>query len=203
VPGARASGQRVTLTLDWPPNPDHVGFYDARDSGLFTRAGLDVQIRAPSDPTAPLKLVGVGKSDLAVSYEQELFFAAAKQLPVVAVAAVVPQPLNSFMAIEPQLKSLRAFKGHLIGITGVPSDYPTLDTALRSVSLTRKDVKVVTVGYNLLPALLSRRVDAVLGVYRNVEGIQLQLRRLHPTIIPVDRVGVPTYDELVLVASRT
>jgi putative hydroxymethylpyrimidine transport system substrate-binding protein len=107
------------------------------------------------------------------------------------------------MAIEPQIRSLRDFKGKTIGITGVPSDYATLDTALRSAGLTRKDVKVVTVGYNLLPALLAHRVDVVLGVYRNVEGIQLQLHGLHPTIIPVDRAGVPAYDELVLVASKT
>jgi putative hydroxymethylpyrimidine transport system substrate-binding protein len=203
VPAAAAGGQKVTLTLDWTPNPDHVGFYDARDTGLYARAGLDVTIRAPSDPTAPLKLVGVGQSDLAVSYEQELFFAAAKKLPVVAVAAVVPQPLNSFMAIEPTIKSLHNLEGRTIGITGVPSDYATLDTALASAGLTRKQVHVVTVGYNLLPALLAHRVDAVLGVYRNVEGIQLQLRGLHPTIIPVDRAGVPTYDELVLVANKT
>jgi len=192
----------MTLTLDWTPNPDHVGIFDARDTGIFARAGLDVAVRSPSDPTAPLKLVGVGRSDLAVSYEQELFFAAAKKLPVVAVAAVVPQPLNSFMAIDPQVESLRELKGRTIGITGVPSDYATLDTALHWVGLTHKDVRVVTVGYNLLPALLAHRVDIVLGVYRNVEGIQLQLRGLHPTIIPVDRAGVPTYDELVLVANK-
>ena len=204
VPFALAGQARpVTVMLDWTPNPDHVGLYDAKATGLFARAGLDVTIRAPSDPTTPLKLVGAGRTDLAVSYEQELFFAAAKKLPVVAVAAVVAQPLNSFMAIEPQIRSLRDLKGRTIGITGVPSDYATLDTALRSAGLTRKEVKVVTVGYNLLPALLAHRVDAVLGVYRNVEGIQLQLRGLHPTIIPVDRAGVPTYDELVLAASRT
>ena len=203
VPAALAGGQKVTLMLDWTPNPDHVGFYEARDTGLFGRAGLDVAIRVPSDPTAPLKLVGAGRSDLAVSYEQELFFAAAKKLPVVAVAAVVPQPLNSFMAIEPQIRSLRDLEGRTIGITGVPSDYAMLDTALASAGLTRKNVKVVTVGYNLLPALLAHRVDAVLGVYRNVEGIQLELRGLKPTIIPVDRAGVPSYDELVLVANKT
>ena len=197
------SSQKVTLTLDWTPNPDHVGIYDAQATGLFTRAGLDVAIHAPSDPTAPLKLVGAGESDLAVSYEQELFFAAAKGLPVVAVAAVVPQPLNSFMAIEPTIRSLHDLNGKTIGITGVPSDYATLDTALHTAGLTRADVKVVTVGYNLLPSLLAHRVDAVLGVYRNVEGIQLQLRGLHPTIIPVDKAGVPTYDELVLVANKT
>jgi putative hydroxymethylpyrimidine transport system substrate-binding protein len=202
VPVAFAGGHRVTLMLDWTPNPDHIGFYDARDTGLFAHAGLDVTIEAPSDPTAPLKLVGVGQVDLAVSYEEELFFAAAKGLPVVAVAAVVPQPLNSFIAIEPQVKSLRDLKGKTIGISGVPSDYATLDTALGSAGLNAKDVKVVAVGYSLLPALLSHRVDAVLGVYRNVEGIQLQLLGLHPTIIPVDRTGIPTYDELVLVANK-
>jgi putative hydroxymethylpyrimidine transport system substrate-binding protein len=204
VPAALAGRARnVSVTLDWTPNPDHVGIYDAQATGLFTRAGLDVTIRSPSDPTAPLKLVGVGRSDLAVSYEQELFFAAAKKLPVVAVAAVVPQPLNSFMAIEPTVRSIRDLQGKRLGITGVPSDYATLDTALHSVGLTRKQLTIVTVGYNLVPALLAHRVDAVLGVYRNVEGIQLELRGLHPTIIPVDRAGVPSYDELVLAANKT
>src|SRR5438093_10594518 len=93
VPLASAgSTQKLTLTLDWTPNPDHVGLYDARDTGLFARAGLAVTIRAPSDPSAPLKLVGAGRSDLAISYEQELFFAAAKKLPGVAAAAAGPQP---------------------------------------------------------------------------------------------------------------
>src|SRR5690348_12088569 len=94
VPAAAAGPRHVTLTLDWTPNPDHVGFYYARSAGLFTKAGLDVAIHAPSDPTTPLKLVAAGKTDLAVSYEQEVFLAAAQKLPVVAVAAVVPHPLN-------------------------------------------------------------------------------------------------------------
>jgi putative hydroxymethylpyrimidine transport system substrate-binding protein len=201
APAASAGPQKVTLTLDWTPNPDHIGFYDAQTTGLFTSAGLNVTIRAPSDPTAPLKLVAAGQSDLAVSYEQELFFAAARKLPVIAVAAVVPQPLNSIIAIEPRIHSLRDLKGRTVGITGVPSDYAALDTALASAGLTRKDAHVVSVGYNLLPALLAHRVDAVIGVYRNVEGIQLQQRGLKPTIIPLDRAGIPTYDELVLVAN--
>jgi len=198
---ASAGPQKVTLTLDWTPNPDHVGFYYAQSSGRFAKAGLDVTIRAPSDPTATLKLVAAGQSDLAVSYEQELFFAAARKLPVIAVAAVVPQPLNSIIAIEPHIQSVLDLKGRTIGITGVPSDYAALETALASAGLTRKDVHVVSVGYSLLPALLAHRVDAVIGVYRNVEGIQLQERGLKPTIIPLDRAGIPSYDELVLVAN--
>jgi putative hydroxymethylpyrimidine transport system substrate-binding protein len=203
VPTTAASGRPVTLMLDWTPNPDHVGFYYAQAHGLFRQAGLDVVIRAPSDPSSPLKLVAAGKADLAVSYEAEVFFAAAKHLPVTAVAAVVPQPLNSIMAIDPDVKRVADLRGKKIGITGVPSDYAALDTALRSAGLTRKDVTTISVGYNLLPALISHRVDAVLGAYRNVEGIELQQRGFRPTIIPLDRVGVPSYDELVLVASSS
>jgi putative hydroxymethylpyrimidine transport system substrate-binding protein len=194
--GGSGDTQHVTLTLDWTPNPDHVGFYYARDTGLFGKQGLDVAIRSPSDPAAPLKLVAAGRSDLAVSYEQEVFFAAAKKLPVVAVASVIGQPLNSFMSIDPSIHGLSDLKGRSVGITGVPADY----AALASAGLSH-DVKVVNVGYSLLPALLSKKVDAVLGVYRNVEGIELQQRGYTPTVIPLDRAGVPTYDELVLVAN--
>jgi putative hydroxymethylpyrimidine transport system substrate-binding protein len=195
------SASTLTLMLDWTPNPDHVGLYYARAAGLFSRAGLDVAIHAPSDPTTPLKLVAAGRTDLAVSYEQEVFFASAKKLPVVAVAAVVPQPLNSIMSIEPRIRTTKDLKGARIGITGVPADYAALDTALGAAGLSRGDVTTVTVGYNLLPALLSHRVDAVLGVYRNVEGVELAQRGLRATIIPLDRAGVPSYDELVLVAN--
>lgn len=194
--GGGGDAKQVALTLDWTPNPDHVGFYYARDTGLFRKEGLDVAIHAPSDPAAPLKLVAAGRSDLAVSYEQEVFFAGAKKLPIVAVAAVVARPLNSFMSIDPSIHSLADLKGHSVGITGVPADY----AALESAGL-RHDVRVVNVGYSLLPALLSHKVDAVLGVYRNVEGIELEQRGYTPTVIPLDRAGVPPYDELVLVAS--
>jgi putative hydroxymethylpyrimidine transport system substrate-binding protein len=201
LPAVAAGPAHVSLVLDWTPNPDHVGLYYAQANGLFTRVGVDVAIHAPSDPASPLKLVAAGRADLAVSYEQEVFFAAAKKLPVVAVAAVVPRPLNSIMAIDRGIRTAADLKGKTVGITGAPSDYAALDTALRAVQLTRADVKIVSVGYNLLPALISHRVDAVIGVYRNVEGIELQQRGLAPTIIPLDRAGVPAYDELVLVAN--
>jgi len=37
------------------------------------------------------------------------------------------------------------------------------------------------------------------AAFRNYEGVQLRLAHKHPTVIPVDQAGVPTYDELVLV----
>ncbi len=52
-----------------------------------------------------------------------------------------------------------------------------------------------------MPAILSGRADAMLGGFLNVEGVDLRLRGKKPTVIPVDRLGIPTYNELVVVAN--
>ena len=41
----------------------------------------------------------------------------------------------------------------------------------------------------------------MLGGFLNVEGVDLAERGLNPRVVPVDELGIPTYDELVLVAS--
>ena len=48
--------------------------------------------------------------------------------------------------------------------------------------------------------MTSGRVDATLGAFWNVEGVQLQRAHKHPRIIRIEHAGVPTYNELVLVA---
>ena len=50
--------------------------------------------------------------------------------------------------------------------------------------------------------MLSGRADAMLGGFRNIEGVDLAERGEDPRVVPVDELGIPTYDELVLVASR-
>ncbi len=194
---------RVNLSLDWTPNPDHVGLYYAQQHGFFQRARLQVTMRAPSDPSAPIKLVGLNQVDLAISYQPDLFLASPKELPVKAVAALVPVPLNSLIALGGSgITSPGALGGRKVGITGIPTDDATLATLLRTGGLARGQVRTVNVGFNLVTSLLSRKVDAILGGYRNVEGIQIQQETgRRPVVLPVDRLGVPSYDELVVVAN--
>ena len=71
-----------------------------------------------------------------------------------------------------------------------------------AAALSLDDVEEVNVGLNLLPALLSNRADAMLGGFKNIEGVDLAERGEDPSVVPVDELGIPTYDELVLVASE-
>src|SRR6185295_11114857 len=53
-----------------------------------------------------------------------------------------------------------------------------------------------------LPALLGGSAQAMLGGFFNIEGVDLEQRGKDARVIPVDEIGVPVYDELVLVARR-
>jgi putative hydroxymethylpyrimidine transport system substrate-binding protein len=201
--GGQSGPRAVDLSLDWTPNPDHTGLYYAQRHGFFQRQGLRVTMRAPSDPSAPIKLVGLNQVDLAISYQPDLFLAGEKGLPVKAVAALVPVPLNSLISLAGSgITSPAALRGRRVGITGIPTDDAILATVLRSGGLAPGDVRKVSVGFNLVTALLSHKVDAILGGYRNVEAIQIeQETHAKPVVLPVDRLGVPAYDELVVVAN--
>ena len=50
---------------------------------------------------------------------------------------------------------------------------------------------------------VSGRVDAILGGYWNYEAVQLAQLGKHPNVIRMNQVGVPTYDELVLVTATS
>src|ERR687887_18983 len=76
-----------------------------------------------------------------------------------------------------------------------------LKIILANAHVNPSSVHEQNVGFNLVPALATHKVDAILGGYWNYEGVQLRLAKKHPHILRLDQVGVPTYDELVLVAN--
>ena len=193
--------RELNLTLDWFPNPDHVAIYEAQNQGYFRDVGLDVRPRVPSDPSAPIKQVAAGRTDLAISYEPEVFLARKEGLPVVAVAALVQRPLTSVMATAGSgVRSVRDLRDKRVGTAGIPYQSAYLETILGRANVPADSVRETNVGASLLASMLSGKVDATLGAFWNVEGVELRERRQRPWITPVDRLGVPDYDELVLVA---
>lgn len=196
-----ASSQPLSLTLDFYPNPDHAGIYMAQKLGYFREAGLDVSIHTPSDPSAPIKQVAAGQTDLAISYEPEVLLAHDKGLDAIAVAALVDRPLTSMIWLKKsKIKGIGSLRGRTIATAGIPYQDAYLKTILSRANLSPSDVKSVNVGYGLLPAIVGGRADAMLGGFLNVEGVDLRLRGKGPVVVPVDKLGVPSYDELVLIA---
>jgi putative hydroxymethylpyrimidine transport system substrate-binding protein len=206
-PGPGASGgarEPFTVVLDYFPNADHAGIYAAQAAGDYDRAGLDVEIKPPPDPAAPLKLLRAGRADLAISYEPELLLARDEgATDLVAVGALVQKPLTSLMALgSKRIRSPEDLAGKRVGTAGIPYQSAYLKTILAEAGVDPGSVKETNVGFNLVPAMLSGKVDATLGAFWNYEGVDLARRKKKPVIMRMDELGVPTYAELVFVARR-
>ena len=196
--------EKLTLDLDFYPNPDHAGIYMAQEEGFFKEAGLEVAIDSPSDPAAPLKDVAAGRADLAITYEPEVTLAHEQGLDVVAVAALVNQPLTSLIWLKKSgIKGVADLQGKTVSYAGIPYQEAFLKTILARAKVPASTVKTANVGFGLIPSLVSGSAQAMLGGYSNVEGVDLRERGKQPVITPVDQLGVPTYDELVFVARRS
>jgi len=195
-----AGAKRFTVMLDFFPNADHAALYSAIAHGDFRTVGLEVQPEAPAEPSEPLKLLAAGRVDVAISYEPELLLARDQGLKLVSIGALVQRPLTSIIALPGHhVAKVADLAAKRVGTAGIAYQTAELDTALRSAGVNPGGVHETNVGFNLIPAMLSGRVDATIGGFWNYEAIQLRLTHLHPVVIPVDQAGVPAYDELVLV----
>lgn len=197
-----SGSKQVTLMLDYFPNADHAGVYAAQAGRHFEQAGLDVEIRQPPDPAAPIKQVAAGRVDLAISYEPEVLRARDEGLKVVSVAAIVVKPLTSIISLpEANIRKPADLRGKTVATAGIDYQSAYLQTILDDAGVPRDSVKERNVGFSLTPALLTGKVDAVLGAFWNYEGTELKLKGRRPRIIRMEQAGVPTYNELVLVAN--
>ncbi len=195
--------EQLDLMLDFFVNPDHAGLFTGLENGSFENAGLEVETRVPSDPAAPIKLVAAGEADLAISYEPEVLLARDQGLPVVAVAAIASEPLTSLISLPgAEIDDPADLRDKTIATAGIPYQDAFIGRILRDARIPQDEIEQVSVGLGLEQAVLSGKADAMLGGFKNIEGVSLEERGENPRVVPVDELGIPTYDELVLVANE-
>jgi len=197
------AAEKITLALDWYPNANHTGLFQAQADGLFIAAGLELELYTPSDPTVVLQTVGAGRDTFGISYQTDVLFARAQGVPVVSIAALVQHPLICLMSLKSAGISRPAdLNGKTVGYPGIPSQEAFLATMLETDGLTAADVELVNVEFNLLPALISGQADAVMGAYWTHETILAEQEGYPVDILRVEEWGVPDFYELVLVTSE-
>lgn len=79
---------KLSVQLDWMPEPEHGGLYEAAALGYFRDEGLDVELR-PGGPNAfVMPSVATGKADIGQADSTNTLLQQAQGLPVVQFAAV-------------------------------------------------------------------------------------------------------------------
>ncbi len=196
-----AAGDRLTVLLDWFVNPDHAPLIIAAEKGYFAEAGLDITLIPPADPSAPPRIVAAGEADIAISYQPNLYLQVAENLPLVRIGTLVATPLNALVVLEDgPIDEISDLKGKTVGFSVGGFEDALLKRMLAGAGLTLDDVTLVNVNFALSPALITGKVDAVIGAFRNFEMTQLDIEG-HPgrAFFPEEH-GVPVYDELIYLA---
>ena len=199
---APAEPEQLDLALDFYVNPDHAGLYTGLEHGYFKRAGLEVTPRVPSDPSAPIKEVAAGRADLAISYEPEVLLAREQGLDVVAVAALVDEPLTSLISLPAGgIAKPADLRGKTVATAGIPyqADYlATILSGRRALDLGRR--RRSTSASTCCPRCWAGRPTRSSAASATSRESTSPGAAPDPSVVPVNELGVPTYDELVLVA---
>jgi putative hydroxymethylpyrimidine transport system substrate-binding protein len=126
-----------------------------------------------------------------------------EDIPVQSFGAIVRHPLNQLMVqANGSIKSPKDLAGKTIGYPSIPLDEAIVQTMVKTDGGDAKKIKMVDVGWDLIPAMATKKTDALIGGYINHEKLLLE-KEGHPmrTLNPAD-YGVPDYYELVLVGSE-
>ena len=157
----------------------------------------------PADPNDPPKLVAAGKLDLAISYQPQLHIQVDQGLPVVRVGTLVSVPLNSLVVLRNgPIRTISDLKGKKIGFSVGGFEEALLSGMLQKYNLKMSDVDLVNINFSLSPSLIAKKVDAVIGAFRNFELNQMDIVNHPGRAFYPEEHGVPTYEELIYIANQ-
>ncbi|MEA2013709.1 MAG: ABC transporter substrate-binding protein [Thermodesulfobacteriota bacterium] len=198
---AQSRNVGITLMLDWFPNIDHLPIYVAQQEGFFSDEGLDVTILTPSSTTDALKLVASNNVDIAVSYEPQVIIGASAGLKIRVVGRLVEHPLSVLLFLKGKgIESPADLEGKTIGYT-VPGMMDVLMEAFAGINGI-KSYEPINVGFAIVQSLVSRKVDAIMGPYKNYETVELEDKGYHAGYFELNEWGIPDYDELVFISGE-
>lgn len=180
----------AAIRVDVPAGAASGALIGAADKqGLFRDAGLAVKAQSGS---AGLDAVATGRAELAVASEPAVLQARNRGLMVVSVASLVHGPRVAVVSTS-AIKSPRDLEGKRLGFFGGP--YAEAFAKTLSARAGGSGIHVVPVADGS-KALQKKSVDAVIGP---AGAVHVKKARA----VTVDRLGIPPYDEEVLVASES
>jgi putative hydroxymethylpyrimidine transport system substrate-binding protein len=126
-----------------------------------------------------------------------------EELPLTRIGTLIATPLNSLVVLDNgPIKTLADLKGKKVGYSVGGYEEALMRAMLKPHGLTLDDIEMVNVNWSLSPSLITGKVDAVIGAYRNFELNQMDIEGHPGRAFYVEEEGVPAYDELVLVINN-
>jgi NitT/TauT family transport system substrate-binding protein len=177
---APSRSKQITLAMTYIPNVQFAPWYVAAEQGFFREQGLDVNFDYRMDIDA-LPLVADGKVDFAIAGGDQVITARSHDIPVVYLATLYAKFPPSIIALaKSDIEKPQDLKGKKIGLPLYGTSLLAIKAVLNKAGIAESDVELIDVGYTQIPALISGKVDAIVG-FANNEPLNLQSQgfRIH------------------------
>ena len=168
------------IGLSYIPNVQFAPFYVAEAEGLFDEGtGVAATLRHHGAQEGLFTAIAAGQEDFVLAGGDEMLQARESGIDLVSVATYYQQyPVVLIAKEDGPIAELADLKGRRIGVPGrYGSSWFGLLVALRTAGLTEEDVEVVEIGYTQQAALITDKVDAVVG-FSNNDLVQFQLAQV-------------------------
>src|SRR5689334_13687510 len=111
------AADKVTFLTNWFAEAEHGGFYQAKATGLYEAAGLDVTIKMGGPQINGSQLLLAREADFIMGYDIQVLKERAQKLPLVTVASSFQFELQGIMTHD-DVADLAALKGRPILVGG-------------------------------------------------------------------------------------
>jgi NitT/TauT family transport system substrate-binding protein len=181
--------KEVTIGLSFVPNIQFAPYYIADAKGFYEDAGLNVTFNHHGVGADLFAAIVAGQETMMMAGGDELLQARGNDVPLVYVAEIYTQyPVALIVPADSDIQTLEDLRGRSVGIPGAyGANYLGLLALLDGAGLSEQDITVESIGFTQASALLTNRVDAVMG-YINNEPIQIEKAGMPVRTFPVSDV---------------
>jgi NitT/TauT family transport system substrate-binding protein len=175
APAAAHATTHLTVGLTYVPNIQFAPFYVADALGYYRDAGLDITLHHHGASEDEFGALIAHQEDVIFAGGDETLQQRSRGTPLVFITSIYTKyPVALLVPTCSSIHSLSDLKGHSVGIPGkYGATYIGLLALLHNANLKESDVNVQSIGFTQVSALLTHKVDAIMG-YLNNEAIQLQ-----------------------------
>jgi NitT/TauT family transport system substrate-binding protein len=113
APSLALAADKITFLTSWFAESEHGGFYQAKATGLYEKAGLDVTIKMGGPQVNGMQLLLGGDTDVMMGYDVQVLSSIEKGLPVVTIGTSFQKDLQGMMT-HTDVKSLADLKDKTI-----------------------------------------------------------------------------------------
>lgn len=201
--------EEVPFLIDWDPEPTYLGIYYAKSSGIFERAGFDVNIVPLRGANAVIQAVAAGQNPIGTASGGATVIGAANGNATQSLAVIFPR--ISTVIYGPAGNNIsrpQDLYGRRVGIYPTSITKNEFDAFMRSNNLDASRIRIVDAVGSDLEFMEQRQADAVLN-YAEMSPARLAIDGDAPRVngrtsfeLPLAEYGVNGYGLNIVVAPR-